>query len=209
MPFDLTQKGLDVKAIAQEAIKDRVLLDELLEKLLAKNDTLRFNCFEGLLLIAQTEPQILYPHWDFFAELLESPNNYHRYMGVYLIANLTCVDQNNYFSKLLPRYFELLGHKSVMVAGHIAANAKTIIHFKPELEPDITRRLLRIDATKHPESRKELIKSYIIETFDACWELSSLKPEIYDFVQSQTASSSPKTRKIVAAFLAKRTLNVE
>jgi len=71
------------------------------------------------------------------------------------------------------------------------------------LENRIVQRLLAIDETHHPPGRRELIKTGIIEAFDALFEDSGVRPEIMDFVRAQTDSESRKTAKTVKIFLEK------
>jgi sulfur relay (sulfurtransferase) DsrC/TusE family protein len=88
-----------------------------------------------------------------------------------------------------------------MIASHLALNCGKIAKMKPEFEPQITTKLLKIDSTSHSTEHKELIKSYIIEAFYSYFHQSLLKREIINFIREQINSDSNKTRKIAKKIL--------
>lgn len=183
MSFDLSKKNPDIKSIAKKVIKDKKLLTELKETLLSKKETLRFNSFNVLLLISEKHPEVLYPEWDFFVKLLESDNAYHKYIAIYIIANLTRFDTKNKFEKTFNKYYNLLDDKSIIPPSHVAFNSGKIVKAKPKLQNKITNKLLNIDRIHHKAERKDLIKSYVIEAFDLYFEEAKDKKKIIEFVR--------------------------
>jgi hypothetical protein len=204
MPAEVDEKDLDVESRAQKAIADKKALVELLAGILATQEEIRYPSFKALLRISEEHPELLYPHWEYFAGLLESNNTYLKYQAIYLIASLTRVDTEHKFERLFESYFGLLDDKSIIPAAHAARNAGKIARAKPGLQTRITDRLLRIDETKHEADRKDLIKSYVIEAFSEFFDDAAEDRElILAWVRKQVASSSPKTRKQAKEFLKK------
>ena len=200
---DLIKKHINVKSVAEKALKDEKLLSELLEGILCKKETIRFNSFKILLLISEKHPKELYPKWDFFAELLTSDNTYYRYIAIYIIANLARIDTKSKFEKLFNKYYNLLNEKSVIPAAHVAGNSGKIARTKPKLQTKITNRLLNIDKTHHDPERRDLIKGYAIESFNQYFEEARNKKRILEFAGKQLKSKSPRTKRIVQRFLKK------
>ena len=198
---DLSKKSINVEAVAKRALKDEKVLSELLQGILSKKQTIRYNCFKVLLLINEEHPEVLYPKWDFFEDLLNSDNTYLKFPAIYIIANLTRADKENRFEKIFDKYYHLLDDKSVIPAAHLAGNSGKIAKAKPKLQPKITNRLLSIDETHHDIQRKDLIKGYAIESFGEYFEQAKNKKEIIEFVNKQLESQSPRTRKIAKKFL--------
>lgn len=198
---DLTKKDINVEKVAKKALKDNTAITELLESVLGKKETLRFNSFEVLLLISQEHPKVLYPEWNFFAKLLDSDNVYHKYIAIYIIANLTQVDTKSRFEKMFNKYYNLLDDESAIPASHVALNSGKIIRAKPKLQNRITSRLLSIDQTRHEPERKDLIKSYVIGALGEYFGQAKKQKEIIEFVKRQLKSTSPKTRKKANEFL--------
>ena len=199
----LNKKDFKPEDLVDEATKNPDILMDLVNNLLVKNDTIRYNSHKILLLISESNPELLYPQWVFFSNLLNSKNNFHKVIAIQIIANLIKIDSQNRFEKIFESYCNLLDAKSVMTAGHLAANLGKIAKVKSNLRDKITKILLSINQTHHEPSRKELIKAFIIESFSEYFNLIEDKDPIIDFVQAQLKSQSPKTRKNAQIFLRK------
>jgi len=91
----------------------------------------------------------------------------------------------------------------VVTANYLAEVSGKIAKAKPELQTKITNKLLSIDETHHDPERRDLIKSYVIESFSEYFEEAGNKAEIIEFVEKQLDCISPKTRKIAKEFLKK------
>jgi len=204
MKLDLTNKNVDIETVAKAALKDKEFLLELIENLKSKKETVRHNSSQALNLISKENPDILYPHWDFFFSLLDGDNTYWKCSGIPIIANLTRVDNKNQFEKNFEKYYSLLDDKkSFIPAAYLARSSGTIARSKPNLRAKITKKFLRIDETHHHPQRRDLVKGDIIEAFDEYFEEAEDKREIIEFVKEQLKCDSPKTRKIAAKFLEK------
>jgi hypothetical protein len=179
-------------------------LSKALEGILSKKDEIRSNSFKVLMHLSEEQPKVLYPKWDYLANLLDSNNHYQRYISINILANLAVVDTQNKFDKIFDKYFSNIDGDRTMVAGQAALNSGKIAKTKPNLQTKITNRLLNIEKT-HKGKQIELIKAYTIEAFNEYFEESSDKNKILDFVEAQLESESPKTRKLAMEFLKKKT----
>jgi hypothetical protein len=189
--------------VAEMALKDEKVLQELLDGVLSKKDAVRYGSFKALNVLSEKHPERLYGKWDFFVDLMRSDNTHRKYIAIYIIANLTKADAENKFEKLFDAYYGLLGDKSVIPAAHVAVNSGKIALAKPMLQAEITNRLLDIDNTV--QRHKDLVKASAIEAFEAYFEQSEDKARIIEFVKAQLNCQSPKTRKKAKEFLKKRT----
>ena len=200
---EMSEKDANVESVAEKVLADKTLLSGLLDGLRVKNETYRYNCSKVLTLISERHSELLYPEWDYFVSLLASNNTYHKLSAILIIANLTSVDTEGRFEKILDMYYRLLDDRSIIAAVYIARSSGKIVRAKPELEPYITSRLLDIDETHHESGRKELIKSGAIEAFIEYYDLGEDRTKIIGFVTEQLESESPKTRKLAKEFLKK------
>jgi hypothetical protein len=198
---DLNKKNINVKKVAGKALEDEAVLSELLEGVLSKKETIRFNSFRVLLFISEEHPKVLYAKWDFFADLLSSSNTYFKYIAIHIITNLTRVDTKSRFQKIFDKFYGLLDDKSIIPASHVAGNSAKIAKAKPRLQTKITNKLLAIDKTHHHPERRDLIKGYAIDAFSEYFEGAKNKRRILEFVEGQTDSKSPTTRKKAREFL--------
>lgn len=201
---NLNKKEFKPETLVDKAIKDPILREKLIKNLLVKDDYTRFNSHKVLLILSEKKPEILYPDWDFFANLLKSSNNFQIVIGIQLIANLVRVDHQAKFEGLFDEYCRLIDTKSVMTSSHLALNLGKIAKEKPNLREKVTKRLLSIDKTHHEPQRKDLIKAYAIESLNEYFDMVEDKAEIINFVKSQLKSRSPKTKKIAESFLKKK-----
>jgi len=197
---DLDKKDVDIKILASNAISDDKLLKELLEGILSKDNIIRQNSFKVLQIISKKNPEFLYLHWDQFSTMLKSKNNYHKYIAIYLLADLTAVDEENKFEEIFDDYFMILGGDKTMTASHVALNSSKIALNKPELQDKIIDILLNIDNI-HQGRQKELIKAYVIEALRKMYPDLKDKEKVMKFIEEQLDSSSPKTRDLAACFI--------
>ena len=200
--YNLDKKDVDIENLGKKAINDNELLQELMEGILSKDNTIRQNSFKTLEIISEEKPEFLYPKWDYFSQMLISKNNYHKYIAIYLLANLTAVDKENKFESVFDEYFGILGGDKAMTASHVALNSSKIALNKPELQERIIDMLLNIDEI-HQGKQKEMIKAYAIESLQEMYSEIDDKERVKEFVKAQLESSSPKTRKAAAGFIEK------
>ena len=196
---DLIDKKITIEEAAEKAIKDKLILSELLDGILSKKEEIRFNSHETLLYISENNPAVLYPKWDYLADLLTSDNHFHRYIAINLIANLVKVDVENKFVRDFDKYFENIAGERTMVAGQAALNAGKIAKARPNLQAKITKILLKIDQI-HQGKQTELMKAHAITAFDDYFDEAVDKEKIIDFVKTSLESDSPKTRKVAKEF---------
>ena len=197
---NLKEKNIDVEGLARDAVNDKELFQELKEGVRSKDNTIRQNSFKAMQVIAEKNPQFMYPEWDYFHEMLLSPNNYHKYIAIYILASLTSVDNDNKFEEIFDDYYGVLAGDKAMTASHVALNSSVIAHNKPDLRSEIVNILMNIDEI-HQGKQKELIKAYAIESLGKIYPEAENKGLIENYVRSQRESKSPKTRSMAQCFL--------
>jgi hypothetical protein len=198
---DLNKKEVDLASLARRASRDQEFLSRLVAGLSGRQERVGYNCLKSLMLVAEERPELLYPHWNAFVDLLCSDNTYFNLRGANLIAAVVCVDSDNRFERIFDEYYDLLDGRSVIAAAYIAGNSGKIAAAHPEIQGRITDRLLNIDQTHHPLERKDLIKGHAVEALGEYFEESADKVTILEFVRGQLESKSPRTRKKAKEFL--------
>lgn len=202
---DLDNKLVAPDRIAEMALDDPQLLQELLNGVSpqSQKSARRENCSQALMFMAETWPEVLLPHWDYFMQLFKSNNGSSKYVAIYVTSSLTKADQSGRFEGSFDDYFALLDDDSVMVASHAALNAGKIAQACPILQEKITWRLLGIDHSHHDPDHLGLVKAYVIEALDLLYPVSTMQDEIIEFVKAQINSSCAKAAKLAKAFLKK------
>jgi hypothetical protein len=200
--FNLDKKDLNIEKLAERVLYDKDLFKELMECIQSKDNTIRQNSFKTLEIVSEENPEFLYLEWDYFSEMLKSKNNYHRYIAIYLLANLTAVDDENKFETIFDDYFLILGGNKAMTASHVALNSSKIVLNKLELQERIIDKLLNIDEI-HQGKQIEMIKSYAIKALQEMYSEIEDKERVLKFVKAQLESKSHKTRKSATYFIDK------
>ncbi|MHB8088197.1 MAG: hypothetical protein ACYDH2_08075 [Anaerolineaceae bacterium] len=183
---DLENKLVTPDRIAELALDNPTLLQELLAGVSpqSQKSTRRENCSQALIFMAETWPEPLLPHWDYFVQLFKSSNGFSKYVAIYVIASLTKAAPEH-FNSTLEDYFMLLNDESVMVASHAALNAAKIALACPSQKAEIIRRLLLVDQTHHNLNHLSLVKAYVVEALDALYPIALNQAEIMEFVKAK------------------------
>ena len=201
MPITKEDAEIQAEGIIKKVISEKKSISELLDAIISKDESIRYPNAIAVEKISKERPSLLYPKWNYFVDLLKSKNAFHRGIAITTIANLTNIDDQNKFDELFDEFFKHLDDASVMVSRYLAIRCGTIAKAKPKLKSKITEILLRIDESQHPQSRKDLIKGDIIESFGEYCEEFEDRDSIIEFVKKQLKSSSPSTVKKAKKFL--------
>lgn len=192
----------EVEAAAQAALSDAAALRALLDGVgpSTQRSAVRETSSQALMLLASRSPEVLLPHWDTFAGLLNCGNGFSQYVATYVLTDLCRIDHEGRFARTFEAYFRQLDDRSLMVAGHTALRAGLAAVAFPELQQRIIEQLESIDQTHFGADRRELIKGYAIAAFDHFVQNSPQRERIVSWVARQTTSPCGKTRKDAIAF---------
>ena len=170
-------------------------INENLNGLLSDNDKIREQHFKILYPICQNQPDLLYPYWDIFVELLHKPEVSNKYYGIHFIAELIKVDTADKFNEVFNYWFkELLNDESPVVALHTAEKSGMIVKAKPKFEQKVTSLILNTDETSSCR-HIDLQKAYVLSALDMYYDIISDKDDVNYYIKLQTNSSSGKTKK--------------
>ena len=170
-------------------------IEAQIDELKSKQQKVREEAFQKLYALSGEHPEVLYPFWDRFAEMLHGAEVSKPYWGIHIIANLARVDTDNRFDALFDVWFhELLNHESPVVSPHATEKSGKIVLARPELEKRITPLLLNIGNTSHCR-HLDLQQAYVLSALDQYFDRVSDKEAVVTFIKEQLQSTSPKTRK--------------
>jgi len=201
--MNLSEKNVDIESIATKAIKDEKILSEILEGITSDNARIKYGSAKVLRNLAEKNPKVLYPKWDFFVDLLGNENTFLKCDAVFVIGHLTKVDSKNKFEPLFDRFYELLNDKSMITAANLVGVSGIIAKAKPKLQSKIVNQLLSIDKTHHGSECKNVLKGHVINTFSTYFAGSKDKGKILDFMKKELQNTRPATRKKAGKFLNK------
>jgi hypothetical protein len=201
----IAEKNFDKFKYIEQIQSDEELRDLIIEQMIVnKNIMIYYHCYEIISEASSLKPELFYKYWDIFKNLLHHENSYQRDIGLALIANLSKCDEDNRIIEVIGEYLEHAHDEKFMTSRCCVKNSSKILLNKPELMEKIVRYYINLTETcNYPIKQKELLISDIIESFYIIYEKYDNKAELMSFVRDRTASSSPKTRKIVKEFIHK------
>ncbi|MDD3027841.1 MAG: hypothetical protein PHI41_07345 [Erysipelotrichaceae bacterium] len=187
-----------VDALVKEAISNPGLIEQYLKIIDNAKGGIKFGAEKVIRLVSESRPELVYPFFQEIAGLIDSENSFIKWGGIITLSNLAGVDELELFPGIFERYFDLLNDRKMVTAANVAGNAWKIAKSYPELEPEITRRLIRaVDNVYYykeepsPECNN-VLRGHIIDCFDRYFEESRSKDKIIEFVRNQLANSRKK-----------------
>ncbi|WXG46906.1 MAG: hypothetical protein WED05_09655 [Candidatus Atabeyarchaeum deiterrae] len=200
---DLEKKNVGAERIAERVMKDQKLLSEVFQGISSDKARVKYGNAKVLRIIGERNPQVLYPKWDFFADMLDSSNTFLKCDGVFIIGHLTRVDSENKIARLFEKLYKLLNDESMITAASLIGVSAIIAKAKPELQTRITDALLSINQTHHGSECKNVLKGHIISTLDTYFMDLKEREKALDFIRVELRNSRPATKKKAEKFMKK------
>jgi hypothetical protein len=197
---EISKKGSDKKKVAWKVIKSPELISELFEGLGSTKANIKYGCEKVLRIIGEEKPELLYPYFDIFVEMLDSENNFLKWGAIITIANLTSADSENKFKNVFKKYFS-------PILGPVIGSAAEIALAKPELAGEITKEILKVkDAKYKTEECRNVAIGHAIESFEQFFGQIENKEPVIRFVKEQTKNTRNAVRKKAEKFLKKHAI---
>ena len=185
----------DAGSSAEEAHRNPSLIPELLATLGSKS-TARFKAAKELSLIAKDAPDLLYPHFDTFAALLDSPSSVLLWNGLIILGQLSTVDSERRFDTIFDRYFSHLWDGKLVTAANVVSGSGAIARARPEMADRVITEILNIDQISLPTDEcHEVIRGEALLAFGDCIEVAKGDARVTEFTRRCLESTRPATRK--------------
>ena len=211
---ELGKKGADASKIAGYVIKQPEYIEQLIEAVKAPRGTLRYGCEKVLRLVSETRPDLIYPYFDLYTDLLDSDNSFLKWGAILTIANLAEVDSNRKLDKIFDKYFSPITDSVMITAANIIGGSVKIALARPELTGRITKEILKVEKAKFemhnnpsPECRNVAI-GHAIDSFNQFFEQIDDKASVIKFVKRQLNNTRSAVVKKAEKFLKKHQCNL-
>lgn len=209
--FQLSQSLMD-KTVTKEELLNRVKQDfELIPFLLKGVDhpkaAVRYGCSNVLLELSEEHPEPLYPHFDFFVNLLDSKYRILKWTALAIIANLARVDADKRFDAVFGKYYSFLDDDYMITVANVVGNSGKIALAKPYLISEVTEELLKVQnlsISPHlTEECRRVVSQHAIKVFDQFFDRIDQKERVLSFVESCVGSSRKALHVAAEKFLKK------
>ena len=193
--------------LLQKVKQNYELIPEILGGISSSKPAIRYSCAKVLMDLSEEEPEQLYPHMDFFINLLESKYRILSWNAIIIIANLTKVDTENKFDSIFNKYYSYLDDEYMVTVANVVGNSGKIALAKPYLTQKITDKLLKVEnisITPHlSDECKRVITQHAIKTIDMFFSQIEQKDKVISFVKKHLNSSRESLRIESEKFLEK------
>ena len=203
----LINKSITKEDLAKKVINDTNLLPEVIDGVSSPKAAIRYGCASVLKIISEENPKQLYPHMDFFIQLLESKYRILTWVAMAIIANLTKVDTENKFDNIFDKYYSFIDDEYMVTVANLVGHSGNIAKAKPHLTNKITNKLLKVEkisTTPHLTSEcKNVIIEKAIKSFDMYFDQIQNKDDVILFVKRQLNNTRKTAKAEAESFLKK------
>lgn len=203
----LVDKSMTKTELREKLSQDYSLLPTVLEGTSSSKAAIRYGCAKVLMDLSEEHPEQLYPHMDFFIDLLDSKYRILTWNALAIIANLAKVDKDGKFDAAFKKYFSFIDAEYMVTVANVVGNSGKIALAKPHLSEKITNELLKVEhlsTTPHlTEECKRVIAEAAIKSFNLFYDQIEKKESVISFVKSHLHSSRRTLRATAASFLDK------
>lgn len=202
---NLADKSMTTAELKETVQKNPARLPEVLTGVGSSKAPIRYGCSKVLLEISREHPEQVYPHMDFFIDLLDSKYRILTWNALAVIAQLTRVDTKKKFDRIFEKYYRFLQNEYLVTVANVIGNSGMIAQAKPYLIPRITKELLEVGELKtgkHLTAEcKRVIAEKTIESFDMFFDKVENKQDVMLLVKPWCASRRKTLREKAQRFI--------
>jgi predicted aspartyl protease len=203
----LKAKQVDVATAAEELTERPEEIAQLIAGLQAEKSSAKYAYEKTLRRVSERRPELIYPHFDAFAALLDHENNFLKWGAIMTVANLTAVDAEGRFEAIFDRYYAPIPGPSMITAANIIGSSPRIAQAKPHLAERITQEILKVEQAEYehhgspsPECRNVAL-GHALDAFDQFFDLIEDKAAILTFAKRQLRNTRKQVAKKAERFL--------
>jgi hypothetical protein len=180
------------------------LLDALLAAVCSDVAAVKLGAAKALRHLSESAPDLICPHFAFFASLLRNENSIVRWNAILLLGNLAAVDGERRLDRIINDYLSPISGPHLIDAANTIRGATAIGAAKPYLADAIAIQILKVERATYatPECRNVAI-GHAIVSFDRLFPMVADKRAVQLFASRQIDNSRTATRKKAERFLRK------
>jgi hypothetical protein len=202
---NLIDKSITAVELTAKVQKNPALLHEVFTGVHSSKAAIRYGCSKVLMELSGDHPELLYPHMDFFINLLDSKYRILTWNALAIIARLTRVDTQKKFDAVFEKYFSFVQNEYMVTVASVVANSGVIAQAKPYLIPGITRELMKVaklQTGRHLTAEcKLVIAEKTLESFDMFFDKVENKQDVLRLVKHWCTSRRKPLREKAQRFI--------
>ncbi len=197
----------DLNLLVADAMENTAILNSLFEIVLTETSGIKYACTKIIRLVSEQKPERIYPYFEEIVKWLHHKNSFIKWDGILTLSNLAAVDYEDKFGSIYQDYFALIQDSQMITAANVIGNAWKIVLAKPELESDITRRLLEVPKIIYMNKGEPspecncIVCGQVLDCFEHYFDRSGSQTAMIDFAEGQLGSRRKSLAKNAEKFL--------
>ncbi len=197
----------DLSSFIAEAIENTTTLNFLFEIVLTEKSGIKYVCTKIIRMVSEQKPELIYPYFEDIFKWLHNKNSFVKWDGIITLSNLSVVDYEDKFGAIYQEYFALIQDPQMITAANVIVNAWKVVLAKPELESDITGRLLEVPKIIYMNKGQPspecncIVCGKVLECFEHYFDFSVNQTAMLDFAKGQLESSRKAVAKNAEIFI--------
>ncbi|MEA4890353.1 MAG: hypothetical protein VB070_12930 [Clostridiaceae bacterium] len=197
----------DLSLFVVETIENTTILNSLFEIVLTETASIKYMCTKIIRLVSEQKPELIYPYFADIVKWLHHKNSFIKWDGIMILSNLLAVDHEDKFGAIYQDYLALIHDPQMITAANVIGNAWKIVLAKPELESDITRRLLEVPKIIYVNKGEPspecncIVCGQVLECFEHYFNFSENKAAMINFAEGQLGNRRKAVAKSAESFL--------
>ena len=197
-----SKRGTQVAPLADAVERNHELIAEVLAGVGAKRAGVRLGSSKALRILSERVPELIYPHFDFFAALLNHDNHILQWNATLTLANLARVDREGKIEAILDRYLDVISGPNLISAANAMRGAAIVGVAQPHLVKRIVTRIMRVERADYamPECRNVAI-GHALKALEELVDLLPDRRAVRLFAARQLGNRRPATSAKARKFL--------
>jgi hypothetical protein len=156
----------------------------------------KFAIGKSLTALSQDQPEVLYPLFDRFAELLDEENKLIKWTALRILGNLAAVDAHARLEAILDRYLAPIAGPEMITSANAIAGAARIAASQPRLANRIISKILEVEhANFQTEECRHIAIGHALKALGSLEDLGGQRDQVVAFANRQTTNPRPATGK--------------
>jgi hypothetical protein len=198
------------KTIQQDGRPERDSPEGLIECAELKSAPVRFEAGRKLVHLSKTSPAILYPRFDQFVRMLDSPNQVTHWNGIFVLANLAAVDTENKWDGLIDAFLQPVCGPQLITAANTIKCLPGIARARPQYAEKLEAALLGVVRGRYQTREcRNVALGHALRSLDQIWDLLPDPAAALEFARRQSKNPRNATRRAAEAIVRRRTPSVE
>jgi hypothetical protein len=178
-----------------------------LAELYSGRPKIKYGMQKKVLLLAETDPEALYPDFDSFAGLIDSPNSILCWTGILVLGNLARVDKDDRIEAVLPALFAELNAGKMITAANTIESLVKIAEAKPGLADRVVSEILKVREYQYDTDEcSNIAIGHALKNIEKVWDLLSdgVKDQVINSAKEAVGNSRPATARKAKGLLDRR-----